>query len=491
MSRRPGSTWQRRTWVVLATAAVACSTLALGPSPAAADAKSRTWLALGDSYSSGEGSPGTERPATGDPECARATGHIDHDGPGSDAKAWAVVAYEQVEKDWNFKHQDFYACTGNITDDLKKQISEAKGKSGRSSWDVVSLSFGGNNVDFSGILYGCLDVPTAWDSVSDALPGCSVKQSEIEGRIRRLVDSKAKSKGFRGSTTLGEAYDEAAKLVKPGGQVVVAGYPQLFEDPDKWVWTAKFTPVCDGLWMGDFPMLRKVDSELNNAIEQAVSDADKRWAARGVRFTYADLEHEVYETSKGRHARCTGEPWLNGLTTGFSSGDFRLMRSFHPTRKGHAKTGAYVAGLVVDGLKHPRATEPKGPVALPARFAKEWFRHGEGLTIRTNGTGQKTYRTYTEPGSAASMYYGYDTMRFSLAPGGQVLYGTVVATRYDDGQGHRVPKPSSGASRVGDTFSYQIKSTGALNERPGYTSRTGPDDLAYCRQNVQDGQCGA
>ena len=80
----------------------------------------RAWLALGDSYSSGEGIPGTEpgRTAQGR-DCARATGSR------TNAKAWSVGAYEEVGKRLGFDRIAFVACTGAITDEIESQIDEA------------------------------------------------------------------------------------------------------------------------------------------------------------------------------------------------------------------------------------------------------------------------------------------------------------------------------------------------------------------------------
>ena len=70
-------------------------------------------------------------------------------------------------------------------------------------------------------------------------------------------------------------------------------------------------------------------------------------------FTYADLENNVYESPNGRHALCSGDPWLNGITTGVSAGDVRIDRSFHPKQLGHQAAGDYLASLVGPLLVRP------------------------------------------------------------------------------------------------------------------------------------------
>lgn len=101
----------------------------LAVSPAAAqETGERSWLALGDSYSSGEGIPGTTPadrdgpgggPNTQGRDCRRATGE------GTDATAWAVGAFNEVAEGMGLANMDFVACTGAITDESASQIGEA------------------------------------------------------------------------------------------------------------------------------------------------------------------------------------------------------------------------------------------------------------------------------------------------------------------------------------------------------------------------------
>jgi hypothetical protein len=135
-----------------------------------------------------------------------------------------------------------------------------------------------------------------------------------------------------------------------------------------------------------------------------------------------------------------------------------------------------------------QASAPPDPV--PARFAGSWYRHGEELRIRSNGTGLLTFRTYSEPSSAMTMYFEHDTLRFRLSDDGAALTATVRRVRYDGGDGHRVPTPPD-HSKVGDTRTFILKRSGALNEHPGRTRRMGADDLAWCTDGVDDAQCGA
>jgi hypothetical protein len=121
-----------------------------------------------------------------------------------------------------------------------------------------------------------------------------------------------------------------------------------------------------------------------------------------------------------------------------------------------------------------------------------WWRHGESLTIRSDGTGEAQLRTYNEPEAGQDMYYEYDTMSFRLASGGGALIGTVTAVRYASGSGTPLPPPDEGFAAPGDTFAYRLKPTGALNRhriRPPQPADE--EDQAYCTDGVADEGCGA
>ena len=322
------------------------------------------WLALGDSFSSGEGIPGTTQiKDTQGKDCARATGELVPGTP-SDAEAWPVVAYNGL-KDAGFSSMDFVACTGSTTDALGTQVTEAQ-QSGRTTWDLVSMSFGGNNIKFPDIVFNCLNDPDTWDHFTHL--GCDITLDTIKRRIDMLAGQiPINADDYEGTTTLPQLYDKAAALVKQGGNVVVAGYPQIIEEVNRWPdWRKNVLLSCEGVLAKDVPMLRSAADYLNEKIQQAVEDAGKLWASRGVSFTYADLENNVYESPNGRHALCSGDPWLNGITTGVSAGDVRIDRSFHPKQLGHQAAGDYLASLVGPLLYEPNCLLPQDCDPLPA-----------------------------------------------------------------------------------------------------------------------------
>lgn len=331
-------------------------TMVTAVAPAEAQSEPLTWWALGDSYSSGEGIPGTESPATGAAECARASGN------NTNAKAWAVVARETLAEP-RISSWAFTPCTGAVSSDVAGQMTEAAAKSGKEQADIVTLSMGGNDILFADVIEGCLDVAVSWQSL---IPGCDVSEAVVRRRIDMLVGRTQPEKGQYTGITLPNLYDLIASKVRPGGAVVVLGYPQLVEETARWDgWRRNLVVQCESVQMFDIAMLRSVAGYLNEQIALAVQAADKRWETRGVRFHWRDIATGVYETgdeSNQRHALCSVDPWINGLTVGVTSGDLRYKRSFHPKQIGHSTTGTWLGNWMrtdVDIKKMGQKPAPK------------------------------------------------------------------------------------------------------------------------------------
>lgn len=333
----------------------------------------RSWLALGDSYASGHGIPGTvPGGAAHGRDCRRATGE-------GSATAWSVGSYRQVKAQFGFRRIAFVACSGAITDEATAQIEEARETSGIGRWDLVTLGFGGNNLGFSDVLLGCLDPRPGWASF-DVTPGCDVSEKRLTARVDMLSGKrKINRREYKGSITLPTLLSAVASVVKPGGDVIVTGYPQLIEEAGRWpFWQLGSLAVCEGILRHDAGMLRSVTGYLNEQIGNAVDGADKAHRAREVRFHFVDIARNPYESGDddaSRHALCAQEEWINGLTPGIGRRELPLVRSFHPKQAGHTATARVVAALFGKSVKFETAAQPPAPLEarLPKLFTKERF----------------------------------------------------------------------------------------------------------------------
>ncbi len=293
-----------------------------------------TWLAAGDSYAAGQGLTRTIEP------CA--------DGAGTAAapsKTWAIVASEspQLASD-HFDPPDLVACTGAKTmnffsasgPDQPAQWCGPTASSASSdcrSWgrfDLVTFSFGGDNVGFASVILACfMHRPPCHDPT-------------VRSRIEALGHSYP---GFLARV--------ANYAVVPGGNVVVMGYPDLFEASDLWS-----LPICQGITQGTADEIRGWAADLNATIGTAVQEANALPADRrnGVHFTFIDIVSGqentwvdpanplLYEPVVGiHHELCSpgNDSWLNGVSPLHLG-----TRSFHPDQLGEDAMGNLAADVI-------------------------------------------------------------------------------------------------------------------------------------------------
>jgi len=309
-----------------------------------------------------------------EPTCQRADGT-------TASEAWAARARTELGEQLplrsgtgNRKGFDFEACTGAVSADLfdgaggKQEWS----KDGNGTFDLITFSFGGNDVGFKEYLYECLGIspadaeaaakigfvsPVVATGAWATTRGCP---SDAEARVRiGLLGSGGFDRGGRHvddyPTFLRRVANEVAR---PGANVVVVGYPELMEDPEQWPAVNKATRLCQGIRADDARRIRGLAGDLNATIGQAVATVDGE-RPNGVSFTFVDInsgdpahgvdwgDQSLYEPNSGpRHNLCSSDQWINGLTTGITDGKPRIERSFHPTQKGHDATGRLVAARI-------------------------------------------------------------------------------------------------------------------------------------------------
>ena len=100
------------------------------------------WLALGDSYSSGEGLRYVDQQANPPGKnCERANGRTSVNN-GNGSRAYAKVAYDELRGNWSDSHFELLACTGAVAADISSQVEEwqadgRKPTSLRSQWGAT------------------------------------------------------------------------------------------------------------------------------------------------------------------------------------------------------------------------------------------------------------------------------------------------------------------------------------------------------------------
>jgi len=233
----------------------------------AAHASSAVYVALGDSYSSGVGA-GSYTSSSG--SCDRSTN-----------------AYAQLWTNANAPSSfSFVACSGATTADvLSSQISAVT-----SSTTLVSITIGGNDVGFSGVMETCV-----LDSTSTCVSAIDTAESEAQSQLPAKLD----------------AVYAAIKSRAPGARVVVLDYPEFYD--------LSKSSTCIGLSTTDRTDLNQAADILDNVI--------KTEAAK-----YGDVFADVRSAFAG-HEICDSSSWLHSVNI------LDIDESYHPTASG--QSGAY------------------------------------------------------------------------------------------------------------------------------------------------------
>lgn len=310
----------------------------LGPSSAsAASASGPGLVALGDSYSSGEGSPpfrsGTDKDGKG---CHRSD------------KAWAHEIGEVVRQNVLLR-----ACSGSTILNIYsyrgdgRQLDSVDSRSTR----LVTMTLGGNDVRFADVLRMCVYGPRV-----DGLKDCRDKAQ------RELIDPR-KSVLTEGQTNpedaklrlppLSKVYTDIAERLAPGGKIIVAGYPRLFGDAfgsECRIGTALgglryHVASSDAAWINEKVL------ELNGIIESEVKKA--RSTTSTIRPDVSIDYVAVDEAFEG-HRLCETASRLNGAQIEYDGLPGPKQTSFHPNVGGqHAYANSVKRGLLGWALHQP------------------------------------------------------------------------------------------------------------------------------------------
>jgi hypothetical protein len=224
---------------------------------------------------------------------------------------------------WGIARQVFTACTGSVLGQFyngaNSQWSEAQTqtKEAHPRFNVITLSFGGNDIGFKSVLVDCYEQQLGWVGSEaqkwtapppEGLTGrCPDSQSSLAGRVDQLVqgdttDSRHLEFGPQNShLTLAGFYAEVANNdLAPGGELVVVGYPAPFAPTSEWGdWR---NGQCDFLDAQDATMLDSVAQYLDQSIAAAVQSAQ---AQTSNHIHYVSL-YNGYTQDGINHSLCSG-----------------------------------------------------------------------------------------------------------------------------------------------------------------------------------------
>jgi hypothetical protein len=317
----------------------------------------RNFVALGDSYSSGEGNP---------PFFAGT------DGP-SDYCHRSPQAYSEVLGAHIGSAPLFYACSGAVTSDFLTTSDSTEppqltrdGVDGTA--DLLTMTIGGNDAGFSSVLKACISQKLKADAFNALIgpvarwlglghdPSCAHSDSFVSS-----VNSQVDNVFLPVKTT----YKGVLSTVDPvNTSVIAADYPKLFP-PSHDAQNCLSLSVI--LTNDDMDFMNTAGDRLDGVLQRAAGEA-------GVNFV------DVRGTFAGHEICGDGGSYLNALSTASGDGGsctwsvlgrciipgIPIVGSFHPNAAGHADGyAAAFASFIDSSLNRTRAGFPVNPLPLP------------------------------------------------------------------------------------------------------------------------------
>lgn len=349
-----------------------------------------SWLSTGDSFSSGHGIPGN----AGD--CAQSAG------------AWGLTAVNELlaSHRWKIGKPVFSACTGRVVSDFYNRRADSGGKGSLWEWtkeqagqpdpkfDVITLSFGGNDLDFSGVAKQCILDGVCQTSEADLID----RVAQLNSPTRFVIDDGGP--GGTGEAKKGSMADLygtiASRHLTPRGRLVIMGYPRLYAPAGEWPgWS---WAMCNNVTRSSADMLGRVSEALDTTLASAVTKANRSVGGRIEYVSAVDLWGGKNASRSGQgHEQCgAGEDWLNGpntITGTLTDTKAGLqLGSLHPNLIGHAAAGKAVADLLA----------ARGLAAKPTFPDWKNYSYPKGLCGSDSGpmpmtAGKTTKATYDNP----------------------------------------------------------------------------------------------
>jgi lysophospholipase L1-like esterase len=273
-------------------------------------AQSGAYVALGDSYSSGEGvyEPAGQPVNDGADRCHRATGSYVPLVAGSYRFAGGTA---------------FYACAGATTGQLftgqygqRPQLTRVG-----PGTSLVTLSIGGNDAGFTKVLTACI-AKLPWSSA------CVDQDAAVTRRIAELRPGLVK-------------VVRELRARAPGARIIVLGYPRPFP--------AEPVASVDNLSVADQRWLNGVARRLNDTLAAVAAEFDRGIAAFG---GPGSVEYvDAYEAFTG-HEVGRSQPYLNGLDVNVEELQVNA-RSYHPTGEGYRRFADLIIEQIAAGPGRP------------------------------------------------------------------------------------------------------------------------------------------
>jgi lysophospholipase L1-like esterase len=204
---------------------------------------------------------------------------------------------------------------------------------------VVTITVGGNDLDFTSILQSCLAATPHGPIFSTKLTTCEASY------VKKGVDSLARRITNVVSARLTQTF-ATIRSEAPNAKVFVVGYPAILPDaantPDTGCFIAPFSGTLASLTVTNAFPYTDTDVSYLHSVELKL-DSATRAAALAAGFTFTSLL-----AGTEAHTPCGTKPWLNGITFHSKNASSFLLEpgSLHPNSLGAAYTASTVAAVI-------------------------------------------------------------------------------------------------------------------------------------------------
>ena len=331
-----------------------------------------TYVALGDSYASGEGAtrflPGTSFPDPAKPGSTTGCHRSD--------TSWAYGVYDALKNQQRVQDFQFVACSGAVFDRLygvndryraageKDQPAQLDAVA-RHNTVVATLSMGGNDVGFEPILQACVSYFQSPGGFGCSKPGTEAYTTAKAGMDALRTGVSTPSSTGTKTTPLAQVYEQIVDKMASGGTLYVAGYPHLFSAakknyPREVVVVGGKPRVVNNCHVGtgdsavpvrmayeDAVWINKLVDAGDAVIDQAVIAANTSLAGKGSdkHVVFVDIRNTTFDN----HTICSGDKWFNGAQLTIALKPKPKQTSFHPNARGQQEYARVVKNALTRG----------------------------------------------------------------------------------------------------------------------------------------------
>ena len=292
-------------------------------------AESGDYVALGDSYSSGEGADDYVDNTNSDDHTKQAINDWPVDlWPGDphnnicrrSANAYSATVYDQGDFQGDYV---FGACSGGITDDYYEDNQGGNEGEGpqrdhiTEDTSLITISMGGNDFGFGDTVAGCVISGSTYG-------GAGACGDDASDDVKAAIDDKVDD--------LIKLYQDLEADSPDDARILIVGYPQLFPDNPSGL------PLA--ITNNDQKWLNEMGDYANLAIQRAIRES-------GTNVEFVDVTRALEGHEVG-----TDESWIHDLKAGIDGGWLKppvSNNSFHPTSEGQNAIAAIVQQQVEEG----------------------------------------------------------------------------------------------------------------------------------------------